>query len=88
MTFLGRGSQRLLGLIFRVEARGAILSISFWGKNVLQFWLCYIGKMVQFHVLDLIFSLTGHFTTPVMVYSKVIDVPGYRDELNLIMGRY
>ncbi len=32
--------------------------------------------MVQFHVLDLIFSLTGHFiqTTPAMVYSKVIDV--------------
>ncbi len=25
-----------------------------WPKNVLQFWLCYIRKMVQFHVVDLI----------------------------------
>ncbi len=40
-------------------------------KNVLQFWLCYIRKMVQFHVLGLILSLTGtgatgHFTLPEM----------------------
>ena len=31
-------------------------------KNVLPFGLYYVRKMVQFHVLDLIFSLTGHFT--------------------------
>ena len=39
----------------------------------------------------------GHFfytaaqnkqTTPGMIYSKVIDVPGNRDGLNLIVGRY
>ncbi len=35
-----------------------------WIKNVLQFWLCYIRKMVQLQVLDLIFSLTGHFILP------------------------
>ncbi len=28
-------------------------------KNVLQFWLCYIRKMVQFHVLDLILWSVG-----------------------------
>ena len=59
-------------------------------KNVLQFWLCYIEKMVQFHVLDLIFSLTEHFTRPVLAitYSKVVHVPGYQVGLNVIMGRY
>ncbi len=61
-------------------------------KNVLQFWLCYIRKTVQLYVLDLIFSLTAvaqnKQTTQVMVYSKVIDVPGYQAGLNVIMGRY
>ncbi len=30
---------------------------------------------------------TDKQTTPAMVYTKVIDVPGIRDGLNLIMGR-
>ncbi len=33
-----------------------------YAKNVLQFWLCYVRKMVQFHVLDLVSSLTGHIS--------------------------
>ena len=37
-------------------------------KNVLQFWLCYIRKMVQFQVLDLIFFLTGHFTRSILSF--------------------
>ncbi len=39
-----------------------------WSKNVLQEWHAYIYKnirtMVQFHVLELIFYLSGHFTCP------------------------
>ena len=40
-------------------------SSNFWKECVaaLTVLYCYIGKMVQFHVLDLFFSLTGHFMT-------------------------
>ena len=35
-------------------------------KNVLQFRLSYIRILSQFHVLDLIFFPTGHFTRPIL----------------------
>ena len=36
--------------------------INYLDKNVLQVLLSYIRKMLQFQVLDLIYSLDGHFT--------------------------
>ncbi len=32
-------------------------------KNVLQFWLHYTRKMLQFHVLDLIHYMNGHYAS-------------------------
>ena len=47
-----------------IESAGTKFLLLFVCKNVLQFWLCYIRKMVQFHVLDLVSCLTVHFTLP------------------------
>ncbi len=71
---------------------GEIHALLGWSKNVLQFWLCYIRKMVQLQVLDLIFSLTGHFTLSetacTMECGKVVVILGYPLGFDWVMGKY
>ena len=55
---------------------------------VLTMLYSYIRKMVQFHVLDLIFSLTLHVTFYTVECRKVTVVPRYPVGLDLVMGKY
>ncbi len=50
-----------------------------------------VAVLIEFHVLNLIFFLTGHFTqltTYTMAYSKEVGGLGYAARPPMIMGRY
>ena len=54
------GSSGFHSSVVQQKSRYGLWRIILTTKNVLQFSLHYTGKLLQFHVLDLILALTGH----------------------------